>query len=56
MKKILFLIFTSCLLPLTALAQVTAKIEPIEMMIGEQAQVTISVQADENAKVEFPTF
>ena len=26
------------------------------MMIGEQAQVTVSVQADENAKVEFPTF
>ena len=56
MKKILFLIFTSCLLPLTALAQVTAKIEPIEMMIGEQAQVTVTVQAPEGATVEMPAF
>ena len=37
-------------------AQVTAKIEPIEMMIGEQAQVTVTVDASEDAKVEWPTF
>ena len=57
MKRVLFVI---CLITsaLTSFAQasVEAKISPIEMMIGEQAQVTISVQADENAKVEFPTF
>ena len=33
---------------------VTAKIDPIEMLIGEQAVVTLTVQADENAKVEWP--
>ena len=37
-------------------AQVTAKIEPIEMMIGEQTQVTITVQAPEGATVEMPVF
>lgn len=43
---------------LIALAQasVEAKINPIEMMIGEQATVTLTVQADENAKVEWPVF
>ena len=49
-----FYLFT--FLPLFSTAQVTAKIEPIEMMIGEQAQVTITVQAAENAKVEWPVF
>ena len=57
MKRVLTIIYliTSALY-LFAQASVEAKISPIEMMIGEQAQVTISVQADENAKVEFPTF
>ena len=43
---------------LIALAQasVEAKINPIEMLIGEQATVTLTVQADENAKVEWPVF
>jgi hypothetical protein len=35
---------------------VKAEISPIEMMIGEQAQVTLSVNADESSKVEWPTF
>ena len=57
MKRVLFIIclITNALCTF-AQASVEAKISPIEMMIGEQAQVTISVQADENAKVEFPTF
>ena len=43
---------------LIALAQasVEVKINPIEMMIGEQTTVTLTVQADENAKVEWPVF
>ena len=49
-----FYLFT--FLPLSTLAQVTAKIEPIEMMIGEQAQVTITVQQADGDKVEWPTF
>lgn len=39
-----------------AQSSVEAKIDPIEMMIGEQAQVTLTVQAGENDRVEFPTF
>ena len=51
-----FYLFT--FLPLSMLAQgsVQAKIEPMEMMIGEQAQVTLTVQAAADAKVEWPTF
>ena len=57
MKKTLLLtglIFS--VLRVFAQASVEAKIDPIEMMIGEQATVTLTVQADENAKVEWPTF
>ena len=39
-----------------AQASVQAKITPIEMLIGEQAQVTLTVEANDDAKVEFPTF
>ncbi|MDE5571608.1 MAG: BatD family protein [Prevotella sp.] len=39
-----------------AQSSVEAKIDPIEMMIGEQAQVTLTVQAGENDRVEFPIF
>ena len=35
-------------------AQATAKISPIEMMIGEQATVTINANAPEGAQVECP--
>ncbi len=37
-----------------AQASVQARIDPIEMLIGEQATVTLTVQASENAKVEWP--
>jgi hypothetical protein len=57
MRKILFIIILiNSVLRLYAQASVDAKISPIEMMIGEQSQVVISVQADEQAKVQFPTF
>jgi hypothetical protein len=39
-----------------AQSSVTAKIEPIEMMIGEQATVTLTVQTADDAKVDWPTF
>ncbi len=39
-----------------AQATVEVKIDPIEMMIGEQAQVTMTVQAAEGAKIEMPVF
>ena len=53
---IAFLITHFSLFILPALAQVKATIDPIEMMIGEQAQVTLSVQTGEDTKVEWPTF
>ena len=37
-----------------AQASVKAVINPIEMMIGEQAQVMLTVDADEGAKIEWP--
>ena len=51
-RMALFLVF--CFLFSPASAQVTATISPIEMMIGEQAEMTIKVQASEGAKVEMP--
>ena len=50
-----FLITHFSLLISPVLAQsVQATIDPIEMLIGEQAQVTLTVQVDDNAKVEWP--
>lgn len=37
-----------------AQASVKAVINPIEMMIGEQAQVVLTIDGGENAKVEWP--
>lgn len=57
MKRTLLLIsLILSVLPSFAQASVEAKIDPIEMMIGEQATVTLTVKAEENAKVEWPTF
>ena len=53
MKKLLLLI-SVVVCQLAAIAQVIAKIDPIEMMIGEQAEVTLTVQAGEGAQVQWP--
>lgn len=55
-RLIILLLLVTSVLYTFAQASVTAKIEPVEMMIGEQAQVTISVQANDGAKVSFPVF
>ena len=55
-RVLLFIILKACTLLGFAQSGVEVKIEPIEMMIGEQAQVTVTVQAPEGAKVEMPTF
>lgn len=55
-RILLFIILIACTLLGFAQSGVEVKIEPIEMMIGEQAQVTVTVQAPEGAKVEMPTF
>ncbi|MBR2149806.1 MAG: DUF4381 family protein [Prevotella sp.] len=55
MKRIMILVVLAAH-TLLGLAQsgIEAKIDPIEMMIGEQATVTLTVQAGEDAKVEWP--
>jgi len=55
-KTILLISLIFNVLMALAQASVEAKINPIEMMIGEQATVTLTVKADENAKVEWPVF
>ena len=57
MKRVLLLIglIASTLLTF-AQPGVEFSIKPIEMMIGEQAQVTVTVQAGKDDKVEFPTY
>lgn len=55
-RVLLFIILIACTLLGFAQSGVEVKIEPIEMMIGEQAQVTVTVQAPDGAKVEMPTF
>ncbi len=55
MKRIVlstYLILSSLLL--FAQSSIQAKIDPIEMLIGEQAQVTLTVQANDNANIEWP--
>ncbi len=55
MKRILILTYltTSCLWVL-AQASLRAEIDPIEMLIGEQARVTLTVEAQEGANVVWP--
>ena len=50
-----FFILHSSFFMSPAQAQVTAKIDPIEMMIGEQAQVTLTVQAGDDATIDWPS-
>ncbi len=58
MKRILIVIsILCCFTCLTVHGQsLTAKITPIEIMMGEQAQVLLTVQAPEGATVEFPPY
>ena len=55
-RCVLLIILIDSTLHCLAQSSVTANIEPIEMMIGEQATVTLTVQAADDAKVEWPTF
>ena len=53
-----FLLFILSIFVLTAQAQVSveASVDCIEMLVGEQAHVTLTAVVKENAKVEFPKF
>ncbi len=53
-NRILIVLLFSTLLSFSQSA-IQVKIEPMEMLIGEQATVTITVQAKEGAKIEWPT-
>ncbi len=55
MKRISVIIaFIFSVLLIFAQSSVQVKIDPIEMMIGEQATVTLTVQANEDANIEWP--
>ena len=57
MKKLLILIIlTTSALMTSAQVSVVAKIDSIEMFVGQQVHVTLSAVAKENSKVEFPQF
>ncbi|MBQ8066022.1 MAG: hypothetical protein IJ200_10260 [Prevotella sp.] len=53
-RPIMIMLLAASALQLLAQASIQAKIEPIEMMMGEQAVVTLAVQAGDDAKVEWP--
>ena len=55
-QYVLLIVLIASALRCLAQSSVTAKIEPIEMMIGEQATVTLTVQTADDAKVDWPTF
>jgi hypothetical protein len=55
-QYLLLIVLIASSLRCFAQSSVTAKIEPIEMMIGEQATVTLTVQTADDAKVDWPTF
>lgn len=53
---LLFFIFTVLLETASAQVSVNTKIDSIEILIGEQTNVTLSVRTPENSKVEMPRF
>ena len=52
----LFIILTMSALAMPAQVSVEAEIDSIQIFVGQQAHVTLSATAKENAKVEFPQF
>jgi len=55
-RTIVFISLVTSVLLGFAKSGIEVRIDPIEMMIGEQAVVHLTVHTDENDKVEFPTF
>ena len=52
----LFIILAMSVLAMSAQVSVEAEIDSIQIFVGQQAHVTLSATAKENAKVEFPQF
>ena len=55
-RLLLCIILISSLLSVSAQVSVEAVIDSIEIFVGQQAHVTLTATAKENAKVEFPQF
>lgn len=57
MRKIIFIIsLITCALSLSAQVSVESKIDSIEILIGEQTDVVLSVTAKEGSKIKMPSF
>ena len=57
MKRLLFLIvLAASVISASAQVSVEAGIDSIEMFVGQQVHVTLTANAQENAKIEFPQF
>ena len=58
MVKVLMVLFTIHCSLFTSFAQVSveASVDRIEMLVGQQAHVTLKAVVKENSKVEFPKF
>jgi len=56
MKKYLFVILAMMTCAVHAQVSVEASIDNIEMLVGQQAHVTLKAVAKESSKVEFPSF
>lgn len=54
MMVIIFLISHLSFLPLSAQVKVESSISSVEMLVGQQVQLTVTATADEDAQVEFP--
>ncbi len=55
-RLLLFIILAMSVLAMSAQVSVEAEIDSIQIFVGQQAHVTISATAKENATVEFPQF
>lgn len=55
-RLLLCIILTASVLAVSAQVSVEAAIDSIEIFVGQQAHVTLTATAKENAKVEFPPF
>jgi len=55
-KALIFIICVVCAFKVTAQVSVDVRIDSIEMFVGQQVHVTLTANAKENSKVEFPQY
>ncbi len=57
MKRLsVLIVLISCVMCLSAQVSVEARIDSVEMLVGEQVHVTLTATAKDNAKIEFPQY